>query len=94
MTRPIGPGAPETGEVAQGPAVDRPIIKALREIAYPLAGSARDYDPLMGRIGEARFALLGEASHGTHEFYCERAEITNRLIAEKNFSAGGGRWPR
>jgi hypothetical protein len=56
MTQPIGPGAPETGEVAQGPAVDRPIIKALREIAYPLAGSARDYDPLMGRIGEARFA--------------------------------------
>jgi erythromycin esterase-like protein len=41
----------------------------------------------MGRIGEARFALLGEASHGTHEFYCERAEITKRLIAEKNFSA-------
>jgi erythromycin esterase-like protein len=37
---------------------------------------------------------LGEASHGTHEFYCERAEITKRLIAEKNFSAGGGRWPR
>ena len=48
---------------------------------------ARDYDPLMGRIGEARFALFGEASHGTHEFYCERAEITKRLIVEKNFSA-------
>jgi hypothetical protein len=53
-------GTPETGEVAQGPAVDRPLINALREIAYPLAGSARDYDPLMGRIGEARFVLLGE----------------------------------
>jgi erythromycin esterase-like protein/predicted phosphoribosyltransferase len=80
-------GTPETGEVTQGPVVDRPIIKALREIAYPLAGLARDYDPLIGQIGEARFALLGEASHGTHEFYCERAEITKRLIAEKNFSA-------
>ncbi|SDH63948.1 MULTISPECIES: erythromycin esterase family protein [Bradyrhizobium] len=80
-------GTPQTGEVAQGPAVDRPLIKALRQIAYPLAGLARDYDPLIGRIGEARFALLGEASHGTHEFYCERAEITKRLIAEKNFSA-------
>jgi erythromycin esterase-like protein/predicted phosphoribosyltransferase len=80
-------GTPETGEVAQGPAVDRPLINALREIAYPLAGSARDYDPLMERIDEARFALLGEASHGTHEFYYERAEITKRLIAEKNFSA-------
>jgi erythromycin esterase-like protein len=41
----------------------------------------------MGRIGKARFALLGEASHGTHEFYRERAEITKRLIAEKNFTA-------
>ena len=41
----------------------------------------------MGRIGQARFALLGEASHGTHEFYRERAEITKRLIKEKNFIA-------
>jgi erythromycin esterase-like protein len=41
----------------------------------------------MERIGEAHFALLGEASHRTHEFYHERAEITKRLIAEKNFTA-------
>jgi erythromycin esterase-like protein len=41
----------------------------------------------MGRIGEAQFALVGEASHGTHEFYAERAEITKRLIAEKKFRA-------
>jgi erythromycin esterase-like protein/predicted phosphoribosyltransferase len=80
-------GTSEKDEGAKGPTADSPLIKALRETAYPLAGSARDYDPLMGRIGEARFALLGEASHGTHEFYCERAEITKRLIAEKNFSA-------
>jgi erythromycin esterase-like protein len=39
------------------------------------------------RIGEARFVLLGEASHGTHEFYRERAEITKRLIIEKEFTA-------
>src|SRR6202022_458130 len=76
----------ENSEAAQSPA-DSALIKALRETAYPLAGSARDYDPLIGRIGEARFALLGEASHGTHEFYCERAEITKRLIAEKKFVA-------
>jgi erythromycin esterase-like protein len=41
----------------------------------------------MDRIGKARFALLGEASHGTHEFYRERVEITKRLIVEKNFTA-------
>jgi erythromycin esterase-like protein len=46
-----------------------------------------DYDPLMDLIGDARFVLLGEASHGTHEFYRERAQITKRLIREKGFSA-------
>ena len=74
-------------EAAQSPAADDMLIKALRETSYPLVGSVRDYDPLIGRIGEARFALLGEASHGTHEFYCERAEITKRLITEKKFTA-------
>jgi erythromycin esterase-like protein/predicted phosphoribosyltransferase len=78
---------PENSEPAQGPISDSALIKALRDTAYPLAGSARDYDPLIGWIGEARFALLGEASHGTHEFYYERAEITKRLITEKKFAA-------
>jgi erythromycin esterase-like protein/predicted phosphoribosyltransferase len=78
---------PEKSKATQIPTADSPLIDALRETAYPLAGTARDYDPLIGRIGEAHFALLGEASHGTHEFYCERAEITKRLIAEKNFTA-------
>jgi erythromycin esterase-like protein/predicted phosphoribosyltransferase len=77
---------PENSEAAQSPA-DSALIKALRETACPLAGSARDYDPLIGRIGEASFALMGEASHGTHEFYYERVLITKRLITEKKFSA-------
>lgn len=46
-----------------------------------------DYDPLIERIGDARFVLIGEASHGTHEFYEERARITKRLIEEKGFDA-------
>jgi erythromycin esterase-like protein len=46
-----------------------------------------DYDPLLERAAGARFVLLGEASHGTHEFYRERAEITKRLIAEHGFAA-------
>ncbi len=41
----------------------------------------------MDSIGDARVVLLGEASHGTHEFYNERARITRRLITEKGFSA-------
>src|SRR5438270_13063227 len=63
------------------------IIDAVREAAQPLEGGARDYDPLLKLIGEARFCLLGEATHGTHEFYGERSEITKRLIKEKAFTA-------
>jgi len=40
----------------------------MRLAAMPL-GSAADLDPLLERVGEAQFVLLGEASHGTHEFY-------------------------
>jgi erythromycin esterase-like protein len=67
-------------------AVD-PAIEAIRRSAIELSGSARDYDALLDRVGEAHYVLLGEASHGTHEFYRERAEITKRLIGEKGFSA-------
>jgi erythromycin esterase-like protein len=60
---------------------------ALEAAARPIEDAARDYDPLLNLIGEARFCLLGEATHGTHEFYRERAEITKRLIKEKGFTA-------
>ena len=53
----------------------------------PLTGTARDFDPLITQIGGARFVLIGEASHGTHEFYKIRGEITKRLIVEQGFSA-------
>ena len=51
--------------------------------------SPADLDPLMKRIGDSRFVLLGEASHGTSEFYTWRAELTKRLIAEKGFTIIG-----
>jgi erythromycin esterase-like protein len=63
------------------------LTDLVRQSAHPLRGSAQDYDPLMDLIGDARFVLIGEASHGTHEFYRERAEITKRLIQEKGFTA-------
>ena len=65
------------GEVTRS--TDRGLIEALHAAAHPLNDS-REYGPLMELIGDARFVLLGAASHGTHEFYCERAEITKRLI--------------
>ncbi|EYB68286.1 erythromycin esterase [Deinococcus phoenicis] len=63
------------------------LIQALRAVARPLTGAADDYDDLLDRIGDARFVLIGEASHGTHEFYRERARLTRRLIEEKGFTA-------
>jgi erythromycin esterase-like protein len=59
----------------------------LREVAHPLDGTGADYAGLIEFIGDARFVLLGEASHGTHEFYHTRAALTRRLIQEKGFSA-------
>jgi erythromycin esterase len=61
---------------------------------FPLVGS-RDLDPLLQKIGSAKYVLLGEASHGTHEYYTWRTAITKRLILEKDFSfiAVEGDWP-
>jgi len=60
---------------------------AIRDAARPLSGSVHDYDSLLAFVTNARLCLLGEATHGTHEFYRERAEITKRLIKEKGFTA-------
>ena len=63
------------------------LTDVVGEAAHPLVGEREDYDPLLKMIGDARLVLIGEASHGTHEFYRERAQITKRLIQEKGFSA-------
>jgi erythromycin esterase-like protein len=70
-------------------------LETIREAAYPITGATADYDPLLEMIGDAQFVLLGEATHGTHEFYKARAEITKRLIEEKEFSlvAWEADWP-
>jgi erythromycin esterase-like protein len=68
-------------------AKSKSLLELVREVARPLTGASADYDALLDLIGEARFVLIGEASHGTHEFYKERAQITKRLIKEKGFTA-------
>lgn len=62
--------------------------------AHPLR-TAADLDPLLAQIGDARVVLLGEASHGTHEYYAWRTALTKRLIEEKGFHfvAVEGDWP-
>ena len=59
----------------------------VKKALHAIHGDARDYDPLLKLIEGVRFCLLGEATHGTHEFYRERAEITKRLIKEQGFTA-------
>lgn len=67
---------------------------APEELALPLR-TERDLDPLLERVGDARVVCIGEASHGTHEFYAWRAALTRRLIEEKGFGivAVEGDWP-
>jgi erythromycin esterase-like protein len=66
----------------------------LRSLAQPLSRPA-DLDPLVERLADARLVLLGEASHGTHEFYRWRAELSRRLIRTRGFTWIGveGDWP-
>ncbi|MBW3671839.1 MAG: erythromycin esterase family protein [Acidobacteria bacterium] len=60
------------------------IIEAIKPTATAIADPS-DYDGVLDLVGDAELVLLGEASHGTHEFYRQRAEITKRLIVEKGF---------
>ncbi len=65
------------------PAVARDeAIAWIRRAAIPLDGAAGGLDAVLEVIGDARIILLGESSHGTHEFYRQRALITRRLIEE------------
>src|SRR6266704_1726590 len=71
------------------------LAQAIGLHCHPLERADADYDPLQELVGDARFVLIGEASHGTHEFYAERARITRRLIVEKGFTAVAAEadWP-
>jgi erythromycin esterase-like protein len=72
------------------PDVNRSLAAAIRPLSEPA-----DLDPLIEAIGDARYVLLGEASHGTSEFYTWRTELSKRLITEKQFHFIGveGDWP-
>jgi erythromycin esterase len=70
------------------------LVNQVRDFARPLHTEG-DLDPLLERIGDAHFVLLGEASHGTSEFYTWRARLSRRLIEERGFAflAVEGDWP-
>ena len=69
-------------------------ITALASVGKTLEG-IYDLDALIENLSKSRLVLLGEASHGTHEYYTWRTAISKRLIAEHgfNFIAVEGDWP-
>lgn len=66
---------------------DAERVSRVRAAALPLDGGAGDYDALLEAVGDATVVMLGEATHGSVEFYRERARISRRLIEEKDFAA-------
>uniref|UniRef100_UPI0036F2A740 erythromycin esterase family protein n=1 Tax=Candidatus Laterigemmans baculatus TaxID=2770505 RepID=UPI0036F2A740 len=78
---------------------DRPrpsLPDLIREVAEPISSiESADLEPLLKRIGDARIVLIGEASHGTSEFYRIRAIITQSLIEQRSFDfvAVEADWP-
>ncbi len=71
------------------------LISTLDQAVKPLKEQHEHYSELINNIGNARFVLIGEASHGTHEFYQARIKITEQLIKEHGFMAVAieGDWP-
>jgi protein-L-isoaspartate(D-aspartate) O-methyltransferase len=83
-------------EPPRRPAAPATIAKLVREVAEPIADLARaDLGSLLERIGDARLVLIGEATHGTSEFYALRARITRELIRSRGFKivAAEADWP-
>ena len=73
--------------MSPSPVRDDPLLQGLRRHLRALPGPAAADALLVQQLARVRFALLGEASHGTHEFYAERAALSQRLIREHGFRA-------
>lgn len=97
MPRRKGHGEPELRGAeagSDGESETARLVDVVRAAALPLRAPA-DLDPLLDLVGDARIVMLGEATHGTSEFYVWRAAISQRLIRERGFSfiAVEGDWP-
>ncbi|MGO8914951.1 MAG: protein-L-isoaspartate(D-aspartate) O-methyltransferase [Stellaceae bacterium] len=94
--------APEELPVPPGPRparvrpADGDVVSAIAGFSEPFTSiEGADLDTLLERIGDAKIVLLGEATHGTSEFYRMRERISQELIARKGFRliAIEGDWP-
>jgi erythromycin esterase-like protein len=74
---------------------DRDIVEILRRAAIWYEPAPDGFGSLLERVGDAALVLIGEASHGTHEFYAARAELTKALILRNGFNlvAVEADWP-
>jgi erythromycin esterase-like protein len=81
----------QAGAQRGGPHGDDDLITLCRHHARELRAGAEDdgrsWAALVDQLGDAQLVLIGEASHGTHEFYRARARLTQRLITDKGFTA-------
>ena len=84
--RPSVPQSTSAGRLPQAGHIHH-LIAQLQRAARPLVGAADDLDALLPRLRDAKVVLIGEASHGTHEFYRLRQELTRRLITEAGCTA-------
>lgn len=77
------------------PSAEGRLAIDLAHALVPLKGGVSDDETLFGMIGDASVVLIGESTHGTHEFYRARADITRRLIDRRGFTAVciEGDWP-
>jgi erythromycin esterase-like protein len=71
------------------------VVEVVRREALWFEPTADGMMPLLNAVGDARLVLIGEATHGTHEFYRTRAELTRALISRKGFNlvAVEADWP-
>src|SRR5690349_19569003 len=69
-------------------------VEIVKAAAWALV-AGKTYDRIISWIGDVPIVFLGEATHGTHDFYAARAALTRRLIDERNFAAVviEGDWP-
>lgn len=86
---------PTTGPVAERVRAEETPAEVVRRVAVDAPGGVPPTEALEEIIGDARIVLIGESSHGTHEFYAARAEITKWLIEKKGFCAVAAEadWP-
>ena len=93
--REVGPKRERQRHRTKG-ALEKSLAQLIADVCEPISSiNSAQLGPLLARVGDARVVLLGEASHGTSEFYRMRDRITRELIAKKGFHlvAIEGDWP-